>query len=134
MSIRIRVSDSRSGILCFHIILSNYMGTLFSNKDVYLIGQSETQSHRSTLMHHETWFDYKRGILRRLPTPHDEKSSKFKCIRRRTLVNPTNAMLIIYLLILTAESTQCFIGNQVWIHYVFSYYPVRAPDQYILIS
>ena len=114
MSIRIQVPDSGSGILCFHIILSNYMGTVFSNKDVCLIGQRETQCHRSTLMHHETWLDYKRGILRRLPTPHDEKPSKFKRIRCRTLVNPTNTMLIIYLLVLTYESTQCFIGNEVW--------------------
>ena len=102
-------------------------------KDVYIIGQSETKNHRSTLMHHETWLDYERGILRRLPTPHGEKSSKLKCIGCRGLVNPTNAMLIIYLLVLTDESTQCFNGNEVRVYYVLSYYRVRAPDQYILI-
>ena len=110
------------------------MGTVFSKKDVYIIGQSETKSHRSTLIHHETWLDYERGILRRLPTPHGEKSSKLKCIGCRGLVNPTNAMLIIYLLVLTDESTQCFNGNEVRVYYVLSYYRVRAPDQYILIS
>ena len=112
--------------------LELYRHSIFK-KDVYFIGQSETKSHRSTLMHHETWLDYERGILRRLPTPHGEKSSKLKCIGCRGLVNPTNAMLIIYLLVLTDESTQCFNGNEVRVYYVLSYYRVRAPDQYILI-
>ena len=102
-------------------------------KNVYIIGQSETKSHRSTLMHHETWLDYERGILKRLPTPHGEKSSKLKCIGCRGLVNPTNAMLIIYRMVLTDESTQCFNGNEVRVYYVLSYYRVRAPDQYIVM-
>ena len=114
--------------------LELYGHSIKKKTDVYIIRQSEAKSHRSTLMHHETWLDYERGILRRLPTPHGEKSSKLKCIGCRGLVNPTNAMLIIYLLVLTDESTQCFNGNEVWVYYVLSYYRVRAPDKYILMS
>ena len=66
------------------------MDTIFSDKDVYLIGQSETQSRRNTLLHHATWSEYKLGILRRLPTPHDEELCKLECIRYRILVKPTS--------------------------------------------
>ena len=74
------------------------MGTMFSDKDVYLIGQSETQNRRNTLLNHAAWSEYKLGILRPLPTPHDEELCKLECIRYRILVNPTNTMLIIYLI------------------------------------